>query len=87
MHPSTWEYDLVVIGSGPGGHFREADGAQLPVLPMSSTPLPFQWNLTTLGKPIPPEYDSATVSPVHSEVLIPLNPKVSGTPCGMNLPR
>jgi hypothetical protein len=54
---------------------------------MSSTPLPFQWNLTTLGKPIPPEYDSATVSPVHSEVLIPLNPKVSGTPCGMNLPR
>src|ERR1700758_4690151 len=61
---------------------------QWPALAISSTPLPFQRNFTTLGRPIPPDYTNATVSPVHCEVSIPLNPKVSGAPCGgINLPR
>ena len=36
---------------------------------------------------VPLEYFSATVSPVLCDVSMPLNPKVSGTPVGMNLPR
>ncbi len=57
------------------------------VLPISSTPLPFQRNFTVLSRPsIPPEYFRTTVSPVLCEVSIPLNPNVSGTPVGMYLP-
>ena len=56
------------------------------MLPISSTPLPFQWNFTTLSRPRALVYFSATVSPVLWDVSIPLNPKVSGTPVGMYLP-
>ena len=47
---------------------------QRPALATSSTPLPFQRNFTTLGKPMPPEYINATVSPVHCDGSMPLNP-------------
>ena len=48
---------------------------------MSSTPLPLQRSFTALPSPlIPLGYVNATVSPVHCEVSIPLNPNVSGTP-------
>ena len=46
-----------------------------PVLPMSSTPLPFQRNFTTLSSPgTLLEYRSATVSPVEVEFSMPLKP-------------
>src|SRR5271166_6498015 len=38
-----------------------------------------------LSKLIPLGYVNATVSPVHCALSIPLNPNVSGTPCGMYL--
>ena len=42
---------------------------------MSSTPLPFQRNFTTLSSPgTPLEYRSATVSPVDVEFSMPLKP-------------
>ncbi|EUA86185.1 hypothetical protein I551_7332 [Mycobacterium ulcerans str. Harvey] len=42
---------------------------------ISSTPLPFHRNFTTLPNPLMPvAYVNATVSPVHCEVSIPLNP-------------
>ena len=41
---------------------------------MSSTPLPFHRNLTVVLKPTPLGYVKATVSPVHCEVSMPLNP-------------
>lgn len=45
------------------------------VLPINSTPLPFQRNLTTLSSPgTPPENFSATVSPVVYVVSRPLKP-------------
>ena len=45
-------------------------------------------SFTALPSPlIPLGYLNATVSPVHCEVSIPLNPKVSGTPCVMYVPR
>src|SRR4029079_2818497 len=45
------------------------------VLPISSTPAPFQRNLTTLSKPgVPLEYTSATVSPVLSVCSMLLKP-------------
>ncbi len=45
------------------------------VLPISSTPAPFQRNLTTLSRPgVPLEYTSATVSPVLSVGSMLLNP-------------
>ena len=45
------------------------------VLPMSSTPLPFQRNFTMLSSPaMSLEYRSATVSPVLADVSMPLNP-------------
>ncbi|CNT80599.1 Uncharacterised protein [Mycobacterium tuberculosis] len=44
------------------------------VLPISSTPPPFQRNLTTLFNPMPLAYVNATVSPVHCEVSMPVNP-------------
>jgi hypothetical protein len=48
-------------------------GAQ-PVLPISSTPLPFHRNFTTLSRPSTPlEYFSVMVSPVV-ESAMPLNP-------------
>ncbi len=57
------------------------------MLAISSTPLPFHRNFTTLSRPgTPLEYFSATVSPVLAELSMPLNPNVSGTPVGMNLP-
>ena len=43
-------------------------------LPMSSTPLPFQWNFTTVPKPLTVGYVIATVSPVVCEGSMPLNP-------------
>lgn len=58
-------------------------GAQRTLLAISSTPLPFQRNFTTLSSPSRPvEYVSATVSPVHCAVSMPVKPYVSGTPRG-----
>ncbi len=50
---------------------------------MSSTPFAVAAEFTGLPNPLLPlGYVNATVSPVHCELSIPLNPKVSGTPCG-----
>jgi hypothetical protein len=50
--------------------------------------LPLQRSFTVLPSPlIPLGYVNATVSPVRCELSVPLNPNVSGTPCGMYLPR
>ena len=54
---------------------------------MISTPLPFQRNFTVVPNPMPLGYVNAMVSPVHCEASIPVNPEVSGTPCGMCVPR
>ena len=44
------------------------------MLPITSTPLPFQRNFTTLCSPSPSLNVSATVSPVLCAGSIPLNP-------------
>ena len=50
--------------------------AQWPaVLPISSTVLPFQWNRTSVVKPLmAPGYVKATVSPLVCDASMPLNP-------------
>ena len=54
---------------------RWAVGSLSAVLPMSSTPLPFQRSFTALPSPlIPLGYVNAMVSPVYCELSIPLNP-------------
>lgn len=58
------------------------------MLPISSTPLPFHRNFTTLFSPVAPLVNErATVSPVLWVGSRPLKPNVSGTPLGMNWPR
>ena len=59
----------------PVGRHRFRREGQPGVLPISSTPAPFQRNLTTLSSPgVPLEYTSATVSPVVADCSMPLNP-------------
>ena len=68
--------DLIVGDEHVATVGERADSrAQPPVLPMSSTPLPFQRNFTMLSSPsVSLEYRSATVSPVLADVSMPLKP-------------
>ena len=70
--------DDLVVGDEHGatvGEQPDTSRRRQPVLPMSSTPLPFQRNFTTLSSPaMPLEYRSATVSPVVAELSMPLKP-------------
>ena len=61
--------------SGTDASVSAGRGDAQPVLPISSTPLPFQWNRTTLFSPLVPlAYISATVSPVVAVSSMPLKP-------------
>ncbi len=79
---STWHgwqwHQTPFAQRGRQVHTRRRRGplAQWPaVLPISSTVLPFQWNRTSVVKPLmAPGYVKATVSPLVCDASMPLNP-------------